>query len=387
MAGYTYQQNLLKAIRLADPKTEIFLVRKPHENVASLPARGLADMADRVLECPAPRVRRWSRQWVEEQIYRRALRRARPDRALDDLLAVNNVDAVFGSWWQYPEVSEFPSLGLCVWIHDFQFVHFPQFYDAEILKATRRDILRSVDAADRVIVSSRDALRDLQSFSAAASGKTRVMPFVADIPEEAYTGDPGLVVRQYHLPEKFIYLPNQFWQHKNHGVVLESLHMLAGRGVRPNIVCTGLPHDSRVDTYFAGLLKQVAERGLHGQLIFLGLVPIEHVRLLMRQAICVLNPSLFEGWSSTVEEARSLGKGLVLSDLTVHREQNPPGSRFFDARSPEGLATELETVWQESNPGPDPGLEAVARKSLEGRLREFGQVFLEIAREAADSRA
>jgi hypothetical protein len=204
MAGYTYLQNLLKAIRLADPQLEICLLRRSHENVLTPPASGLAELADRVVECPTVDRPRWSLEWARAQVYRKALGRERPDRTLNDALHAQHVDVVFGSWWQYPASSVFPSVGMCAWIHDFQFVHFPQFYDTPTLEATRRDILGRVGVADRVVVSSRDALKDLLSFSPGAGPKTRVLPFVAEISDHIYASDPGVVVRQYHLPEKFI---------------------------------------------------------------------------------------------------------------------------------------------------------------------------------------
>jgi hypothetical protein len=45
-------------------------------------------------------------------------------------------------------------------------------------------------------------------------------------------------------------------------------------------------------------------------LIFIapGVVPHAHVLQLMRQSLAVLQPSLFEGWSMSVEEAKSIGK-------------------------------------------------------------------------------
>lgn len=159
--------------------------------------------------------------------------------------------------------------------------------------------------------------------------------------------------------------------------------MLADRAVHPHLVCTGLPHDYKKPAHFAELLRLVAESGLHEQVIFLGLVPIDHVKALMRQAVCVLNPSLFEGWSSTVEEAKSLGKRLLLSDLPVHREQNPPGALFFDPQDPRDLALKLETVWREWSPGPDLHLETMAREALPVRLRQFGEAFLNIVSETA----
>lgn len=382
MAGYTYLQNLLKAIRLSEKQVEICLLHRSKESISAPPGRGLADLADEVLLCPTLERRRWSLQWLQAQLYRRALGQESRDRTLNDLLDSKHVDVVFGSWWQYPESSVFPSVGLCTWIHDFQFVHFPEFYSASSLHVTRRGILRSVDMADRVVVSSRDALKDLLSFGPGASQKARVLPFVADMSDQVYACDPGVVVRRYHLPDKFVFLPNQFWRHKNHRVVLEALRILSERGVRPNVVCTGLPHDPRMDTHFANLLKDVAEWGLHEQVMVLGLVPIDDVKALMRQAICVLNPSLFEGWSSTVEEAKSLGKRLVLSDLAVHREQDPSPAVFFEPRDPADLAQKLGAVWKDCSPGPDPELESVAQRTLPARLRKFGESFLRIMQEA-----
>lgn len=386
IAGHTYLYNLLRALRLCNRQIEICLLRKSGDDLSSSTV-GLTELADQVLDCPT--LQRWSLPWVQGHVYQKALRRVYPDKTLNDFLEAKRIDVVFGSWWQYPGwwerpgSSVFPSVGMCAWIHDFQFLHFPGFYDRITLQGTRRGISVMADIADRLVVSSQDALKDLLSFTPGAAAKARVLPFVASIADDIYARDPELVVRQYHLPQKFVYLPNQFWQHKNHELVLEALSILVERGVHPQIVCTGLPHDSRKEAHFAGLLRQVSEKGLHGQLVFLGLVPFDHVKALMRQAICVLNPSLFEGWSSTVEEAKSLGKLLLLSDLSVHREQNPPAAMFFDRHDAGDLATKLRTVWEDRDPGPDPQLETVARQSLPGRMRAFGEAFLTVASEVS----
>ena len=383
MAGHTYLANLLKAMRLADDQIEICLLRRPDEDIVSSSARASTERANHVLEWPTLHLERWSLPWAQAQLYRRVLRRDYPDRTLNDFLAANHVDVVFGSWWQYPGSSVFPAVGMCAWIHDFQFLHFPDFYDAGTRQSTLRGIPRMADAAKRVVVSSQDALKDLLSFVPGAAPKARVLPFVADVPAQIYESDPSTVLRQYHLPAKFIYLPNQFWQHKNHRQVLAALHILSRRGINPYLVCTGLPHDYKKPAHFAELLTLISEWGLHQQIIFLGLVPIDDVKALMRQALCVLNPSLFEGWSSTVEEAKSLGKPLLLSGLPVHREQNPPDTLFFDPQDPEDLAGKLRTVWQEWSPGPDLRLETMARQALPGRMRRFGETFLSIASEVA----
>ena len=74
---------------------------------------------------------------------------------------------------------------------------------------------------------------------------------------------------------------------------------------------------------------------------FLGLIPYKDVLSLMRSSVAVINPSLVEGWSTTVEEAKSLRVPLVLSDILVHREQAIRDAIFFDPHSAAAAAAAL----------------------------------------------
>ncbi len=66
-------------------------------------------------------------------------------------------------------------------------------------------------------------------------------------------------------------------------------------------------------------------------------------------SVAVLNPSLFEGWSTTVEEARALQVPMVLSDLPVHKEQAEGIARFFDRTSAPALADALRQAWRDQS--------------------------------------
>jgi glycosyltransferase involved in cell wall biosynthesis len=77
----------------------------------------------------------------------------------------------------------------------------------------------------------------------------------------------------------------------------------------------------------------------------LGMVPSADLMGLMHHSIAVINPSKFEGWSTTVEEAKSMGKIIVLSDIPVHREQAPERAAFFDPEDAAQLADTLLGVW------------------------------------------
>jgi len=100
-----------------------------------------------------------------------------------------------------------------------------------------------------------------------------------------------------------------------------------------------------------------------------------------RNAVSVINPSLFEGWSSTVEEVKSIGKNIILSNLEVHREQYPPGGVFFNPHDHNELSEILESKWKNSEGGPDYDLEKKAKIILKRRIKRFGENYQKIVHE------
>jgi hypothetical protein len=59
-----------------------------------------------------------------------------------------------------------------------------------------------------------------------------------------------------------------------------------------------------------------------------------------------VQPSLSEGWNTGVEEAHLFGKRILLSDIAVHREQNPDRATYFDARNPADLSGHLGKLFE-----------------------------------------
>jgi glycosyltransferase involved in cell wall biosynthesis len=268
------------------------------------------------------------------------------------------------------------------WISDFQHIHLPNMFSAEEIVARNRAYKETAAKSTLVVLSSHDALRDFANFSPEFAGKGRVLNFVSNIPDELYSVGPDEKLQAFGLPGKFIYLPNQFWKHKNHLSVIEALNILKNEKVKPCIICSGNQIDYRDPSYFSSLKEKIQNSELQNQFTFLGLIPHDTVFQLIRQAAFVLNPSLFEGWSTTVEETKSVGKTILLSDIAVHREQNPPSAVYFDPHNPEDLAQKLKTLWNRSAPGPDQKLEDQARKTLAPRMKAFADTFSSLVQEA-----
>ncbi|MBD2260790.1 glycosyltransferase [Pseudanabaena sp. FACHB-2040] len=272
------------------------------------------------------------------------------------------------------------ALRSCPWIPDFQHKYLPHlFSEAEI---ERRDREHSAIArhSTRVVLSSKAAESDFKKFFPTSQTRTEVLQFRTSPASSWFSAHPEEIQKKYCLPERFFLFSGQFWQHKNHLVVLEALQELRSQGIQPTVVCTGHIYDDRKPEYLDLILQKIHTYGLSQQFLVLGLISRSDQIQLMRRSIAVLQPSLFEGWSTVVEDARCLGKPMILSDFPVHVEQNPLGCVFFGRSNFMELANILAKGWQTLSSGPNLEQEQLARAQNKKDIRFFGHRFLEIAR-------
>lgn len=253
------------------------------------------------------------------------------------------IDAVFAPavflGWRFP-------ITQIVWFPDFQHRYLPHFFSASA--RLRRDLHTRFSASSNVALmcSSNDAREDFERFYPESTGRVHVVKFSKSLDHELRNGDINELRNRYALPSRYIYCPNQLWRHKNHTLVLEALAQIRESGKStPTVVFSGPTKDSRDPGYFAEFTSLIDELGVSENVHVLGMIPRQDVVSLYRSCLGMLNPSLFEGWSSVVEEARCLSVPMLLSDLDVHYEQMGGAAEYFDRTSVESLATQLLRCW------------------------------------------
>lgn len=271
------------------------------------------------------------------------------------------------------------------WIPDFQHVHLPQFFSAAERAGRDRQFADVAARCNAVILSSQDAYRDFQQFAPHAIAKAKVLPFPSLFAFSPPSGNASAAVAKYNLPEKFALVVNQFWAHKNHAVVVKALSRLRDRGVRIPVVMTGLPNDPRDphNSTLSELMQQIAVADLQGQVLILGRVPYSDLVSLERSTALLIQPSRFEGWNTSVQDLKALGRPMVCSDLAVHREQAPECLGFFGCDDPAALAELLAKVWPALPAGPDAKGESAAIAAEQAFARSHGAVLLTLCREVA----
>lgn len=257
------------------------------------------------------------------------------------------------------------------WIPDWQCQHYPElFSDAE---RKRRMIQYGILARDPVccVFSSEQARLDTRRLFPASTVSMEVLHFPANLPDQAFLADERRISQlrtRLGIPERYLIVCNQFWRHKNHRLILSALAQVPELDV--HVVMTGEFDDERWPEYADELRQLMTNRTVADRTTLTGRIDRQDQLALLCGASGYIQPSLFEGWSSFVEEARALGIPGLLSDIPVHREQDPWGSSFFDPLDAQGFAEVLQR-WCADPP---------ARKSREVAWREYQAQSLEGAR-------
>ena len=261
------------------------------------------------------------------------------------------------------------------WLYDFQFMYLPEYWQLIHIKRITERYNNSCKNSSAIIVSSNDALKDLNKFAPWSTTPKYVLQFTSNPFDLDSIPSKKNILTKYNLPEEFFYLPNQFWKNKNHFLVIDALVILKKTNQNVTVVCTGKTYDGRLPDYFDELSNYCLKKEVQQQFKILGVVPYIDTQSLMLHSCAVINPSLFEGWSTTVEEAKSFQKPLLLSDIPVHREQAQEFANFFSSNSPEQLA-QLMLLYLKKEHIPVSNNNLI--DSYNTRLSDFGKTYLKI---------
>ncbi len=229
------------------------------------------------------------------------------------------------------------------WIPDFQDKHYPEFFTQEGLATKHERSQWIANHAKNIILSSEAVKKDWEEFYPNYKGKTRVVHFAVTHPEYDSL-EISDVLRKFNLPKEYFFAPNQFWAHKNHIIVIKAAEILKEQGNPVIIAFSGKENDNRNPGYTEKLKAYVQENNLNDVIRFLGFLDRREQLKLMKHAVAVIQPSLFEGWSTVIEDAMAMNQRVIASDLEVNKEQLMDNGLYFEKNNPNDLAEKLKHI-------------------------------------------
>lgn len=271
------------------------------------------------------------------------------------------------------------------WIPDFQHKYIPQFFSETDQKDRELTFHFLLSQSSKIVCSSYNVAQDVEKFySFVNKDKIAILQFKSSF-SFSQSLDEKNILEKYAIDKKYIYLPNQFWMHKNHKTVFEAWHQLKLNRYDYLLVCTGETKDYRNLNYFDELNSFVKNNNLENNIRILGFIDRDEQIQLYKNASAILQPSLFEGWNTSIEDAKAYGKPLIVSDLPVHHEQCGESAYYFNKNDSTALAKLIRDIWATLPQGYDKDREAKAVISYKTEIQEYAKNILNTLKSAISS--
>lgn len=86
-----------------------------------------------------------------------------------------------------------------------------------------------------------------------------------------------------------------------------------------------------------------------------------------------MQPSLFEGWSTVIEDVKAINQFIIAANIAIHKEllKNYPNYVLFEKQKPEALTSTLKHLRQHSQ---------IKHYDYKKNISEFGSLFLSIVK-------
>jgi len=360
LGGIFYIINVVKTLNFLEDqdKPEIFLFYRP----------GLKKFLDK-FEYPYLRTVEWNFPSLLKGTLKSWL--IRRNIFIDGILKQFPLDVVY-PMQDYP-VKTATWTRLISWNADFQYKYYPEFFTRVQIKGRSLRTRMALRNTDHLVLSSEDARSDLEKFFTVKKGMHIHIYHFVSIMEDLAQLDIEVLKEKYRLPDRYFLVSNQFHPHKNHRILLLALAKLKEMGVQVHLAFTGKLPGADDSPYMAELHSIIRENQLEDRISILGVISRADQLQLMRHSQAVLQPSLFEGWSTVIEDARSLQVPVVASTLAVNREQLGEDAVYFDPHDPDELVAILENY-------PERNLEERFYRDYTERVEEAALTLLKIFR-------
>lgn len=234
-----------------------------------------------------------------------------------------------------------------VTIHDMMHKYYHNFSEYPFHRRIMRDIIykRSAENSIFAVVDSNGGKKDLINFYNIDEHKIKIIPYCPSLLVSNYKNlDESAikdVIRKYNLPDKFIFYPAQFWEHKNHLRLIKAIDFLKNnfRETIP-LVLVGSKREA-----YPKIIRLIDKLNLKSDVTHIGFVSQSELVALYKASKMLVYPSLIGHTNIPPLEAMMLGTPVVCSNIFSMPEQVGDAGLLFDPFNIEDIADKIYKVW------------------------------------------
>lgn len=263
-------------------------------------------------------------------------------------------------------------------INDIQHEFYPQFFTPEELQHRRNFYKSIVENATKIICISdytKKTFCEIYGFD-----EEQAKTIYIAIQERFHDEDRSILERLDIEPDKYIVFPANFWEHKNHKLLLNAFGIYGASNADGKLVLTGNVLGQEEDYN-----KAIGAMGLKGRVVIAGYLSEEELCAIMKNAKGLIYPSLFEGFGIPIVEAMQMNKLIASSNLTSLPEIGCDSIYYFNPKKPDEIVKGIEFLFRSA-------MNSEIEKDYASQLEKYtistmAKEYLEVFRQAIEDEA
>ena len=224
-------------------------------------------------------------------------------------------------------------------ILDIQHEYYPQFFDSAELEHRRKFYREIVKKAETVTCISDYTKRTFCEKYGYPEERAHTI-YIA-IQNRFEQEDTRILTKLDLNNREYIVYPANFWEHKNHKLLLTAFARYALENSNAFLVLTGNPLEK--ETYYKDLIKGLK---IEEKVVITGYVTTEELFSILKNAKGLIFPSLFEGFGIPVVEAMQQRLLIACSNATSLPEIGCNSIFYFDPRKPDEIVNGIRYLYE-----------------------------------------
>ena len=190
--------------------------------------------------------------------------------------------------------------------------------------------------ASKIVIGTQDGKNDICKYYNIDEHKVELIEMPTPMDVFQLTGDDRILEKLNIEKNKYIYYPAQFWAHKNHYMLVQTLKILKDKDSNLKLVFTGSNQGN-----MEYIKSQVKALSLENDVIFAGFVTRDELVSLYKNSFGLTYASLLGPDNIPPLEAMSVGCPVFISNLQGHIDQLGDRVTYFNPMNPEDLAEKI----------------------------------------------
>ncbi len=228
-----------------------------------------------------------------------------------------------------------PAVGCVVTIHDIVHRRYPQTMSRANLMVERLLMKASIRRAGAIITDAYSTRRDLERWYGVTPSKIRVIyPGVPPLPDE-----PETAAAADDFPDRFVLFVGTLDPRKNFEGLFRAFERLDPRRHGLHLVIVG-GSGWKNSAFFTKLAQSPVKRNVR----LTGYLSRAQLARLYRRAVCLVLPSIYEGFGFPILEAMAMGTPVITSSVSSMLEVAGDAALLVDPTDTRGLAEAVLSV-------------------------------------------